>query len=176
MPFNPSFSLSQTLGSESEVVATDTSTGSDGAITGKRLYLQIANGTFLVESGVSTDYNVWTLANTSQTFDLLPKDVGVLATTEWIDTNGIVLYSSQQYKGFTLYNETFADQLVETLSGNPLLINDNNFWINFSKLRDCIDSGNQAIERFSDLYAVQQCYDRGTALRLSSQYFFNTNS
>lgn len=176
MPFTPSFSTAQVLGEPSEIVATDTSQGADAAIVARRLYVQIANGDYLVEEGVSTEWNAWALADTSATFDILSKDYGVLLTCQWVGVSGQILYAVQQYAGFTCYNEMFSDQLVEALSGNPLLINDNNFWVNLSKLRDCIDSGNQSIERFSNLYATQQCYDRGTELRLSSQYYFNTNS
>jgi hypothetical protein len=53
----------------------------------------------------------------------------------------------KQYStAFTLYNETFDYGLTTMLSANPLLINDNSFWGNKVKLREAIDSGNQALE------------------------------
>lgn len=176
MSFVPSFSTAQVLGNPSEIVATDTSTGSDSNIIARRLYVQIMDGSFLVEEGVTEQYNSWALADVSATFDILSKDYGTLLTCQWMGVSGQILYSAQQYASFTLYNESFMYQLVEQLSGNPLLINDNQFFKNMSELRDCIDSGNQAITLFSDLYAVQQCYDRGTGIRISSQYYFNMNS
>jgi hypothetical protein len=75
-----------------------------------------------------------------------------------------------------LYNETFDYQLTQVLTGNPLVINDNNFFPNKSDLRVNIDGGNQAIFFATDLFSAQQCYDRATNLRLGSQYYFNANS
>ena len=44
MPFNPSFTTSQTIGVPESVNFADTSTGSDGSITARRVYMQLANG------------------------------------------------------------------------------------------------------------------------------------
>ena len=78
--------------------------------------------------------------------------------------------------GFTEYNEMFDYGLTQMLTANPLLINDNDYFPHKSDLRTSIDSGNQAIIYAQDLFAAQQCYDRATNLRLSSQYYFNINS
>jgi len=100
-------------------------------------------------------------------------------TVDWIDNTSptpIVVATKSYTLGFTLYNETFDYQLTQVLSGNPLVINDNKFFSNKSDLRVNIDSGNQAIEFATDIFAAQQCYDRATNLRLNSPYFFNSNS
>lgn len=177
MSFTPSFAYSQTLGYPGNINFTDTSTGSDSNITGRRIYIQIAGGTFLVPNGIDTQYNEWPLANTSITLiNVLSKDYATITTVQWIDVDGNVLYDSQQLIGFTLFNEQFSYQLSQQLTGNPLNVNDNNFFETRSELRDCIDSGNQAINFFSDLYNAQQCYDRGTEIRINSVYYFNSNS
>jgi len=62
------------------------------------------------------------------------------------------------------------------MSANPMLINDNDFWYNKSKLRVLIDSGNQAILNAEDLSNAQLCYDEATKVRLKAQYLFNGNS
>jgi hypothetical protein len=177
MPLSPNFNASQTVGLPSVINFLDTSTGSDSNITGRRVYFQTSSGSFLVESGTSTDYELWPLTSgTSISYTVLTKDYALLITVEWIDVNGDALYSSQQLIGFTLYNETFDYQLTQVLSGNPLRINDNQFFEQKSKLRDCIDSGNQALTLASDIVAAQQCYKIATDIRLSSQYIFNINS
>ena len=174
--FNPAFQTSQTIGSPTNVNFTDVSTGSDSAIVARRVYLQVANGTFLVVQGTSTDWNAWALVDTSVTFNLLTQDQACLVTVEWVGVSGQVLYSSQQYAGYTLYEESLDYQLTQWLAANPLNINDNYYWNNKSELRDCIDSGNQAIEFFSDLYAAQQCYNRGMDIVNDAQNLFNVNT
>jgi hypothetical protein len=176
LPLSPNFSAAQTLGESSEINFVDTSTGSDAGILSRRIYLQKTGGGFLVETGTTTDYEVWAYASTTKTLDVLDKDYGLTITVEWRGVSEALLYSKQYVLGFTLFNETFDYQLTQILAGNPLLINDNNFLQNKSDLRTYIDAGNQAIEFASDTYNAQQAYDKATAIRLQSQYFFNANS
>lgn len=176
MPFSPNFSTSQVLGLPNQIVFTDTSTGSDPNIASRRVYMQTAANTYLVEIGNPYNYEVWSILNTTATYDVLPKDYALYVTVEWLDVNDIVLYNKQFLLGYTQYNESFDYQLTQVLSGNPLLINDNNFFENKSQLRVSIDSGNQALTFATDIFAGQQCYDRATNLRLNSPYFFNSNA
>lgn len=176
MPLVPNFSTSQTVGVPESINFTDTSTGSDVAITERRVYILTSSGSFLVQEGTTTEYEVWAYADSTTSLDVLTKDYAAIITVQWLNTLGVVLYSKQITGGYTLYNETFDYQLTQVLSGNPLLINDNQFFKNKSELRECIDSGNQSISLASDIYAAQQCYDRGTNLRLNSPYFFNSNT
>ena len=175
MALTPNFTATQIAGSPSEIVLTDTSTGSDGAITSRRVYVQQSNGEFLVQSGTSTEYEVWDYADSSITLDLLTKDVAVRITVQWLDVSNVVLYDKTINTAFTLYNETFDYGLTQLLAANPLLINDNSFWQNKAALRTDIDSGNNALELADDLVAAQSCYDKATELRLNSQYYYNGN-
>lgn len=175
MPFAASFSVSQTLGDPSEITFSDTSTGTDGNITERRIYLRLSDGLFLVESGTATDYETWDILDISDTLDVLDEDEAIEVTIQWLDVSGTVLYVSTANYGFTLFNSTFDYQLTQRLSGNPLLINDNNFFELKSELRVAIDSGNDAIA-VGDLFGAQQCYIIATNLRLNSQYYFNANS
>jgi len=176
MPLVPLFTVTQPLGSPSDITLTDSSTGSDVLIVSRRVYFQTSAGTFLVETGTSTDYEAWALADTSATFDVLDKDYGLRITVEWLDTGGGILYDKVGYYGLTEYNEEFDYSRTQNVAANALLMNDNNFWNNKTKLRTLIDSGNNAITNVSDINAAQQCYDQATAMRLSAQYLFNINS
>lgn len=173
------FSASQTPGVPGTILLTDTSTGTDVAVTQRRVYIQTAAGDYLVEEGVTTEYSPWLdfPSTTGLTLtDILDKDYGVRIVCQWLDVSNTVLYDKTLYYGFTCYNEDFDYQLTQTVAGNPLLISDNNFWGNKSTLRGFIDSGNNAITRNSDTAAAQQCYDLATNMRTNSQYFFNINS
>lgn len=151
---------------------TDTSTGSDVAVTQRRVYLAKDDGTFLVPEGTATDYIEWSYADASIDIDALEVDSAILITVEWLNVSDAVLYALSDNVGFTSFNEDFDYQLTQMLSGNPLLINDANFFQSKSDLRTNIDSGNQAILRADDIYGAQQCYDRATNIRLLSQYYF----
>lgn len=167
MAIVPNFSVSQVIGLPSEVVVTDTSTGSDVNITQRRVYLRKPDGTFLVPSGTSTEYVAWAYASSSITIDALDKDYALAITVQWLDVSNTVLYDKTVNTGLTLYNSTNSYQRTQKLSGNPLLINDDDFWDRKEQLRECIESGNDAISFAADMFAAQQCYDRGTAIRLN---------
>lgn len=171
-----SFTATQLIGEESTVTITAVVTGTDVAVTQRRVYLQTDSGEFLVPTGTTTDYVQWSISASSIDIDCLDKDYGLRIVVEWLDVNNVVLYDDEQYVGLTLYNESFDYGLTQLMAANPLLINDNALWQNKSKLRTFIDSGNNAITFASDLYNAQLCYDAATELRLSSQYFFNGNS
>lgn len=177
MALNVNFSCSQTTGAVSKINFVDSSTGSDGAVTQRRIYIQTPNGKFLAENGTATKYEEWINfpGTTTITLDVLKKDQACTITVQWLDIFNNVLYDKTLKYGFPLYNESFDYGLTQLLAGNPLLINDNNFYQNKSDLRVNIDSGNQALELAGDTFAAQQAYDRATELRLSSQYYFNKN-
>jgi hypothetical protein len=176
MSLTANFTTSQTYGIPNSINFLDTSTGTDNTITSRRIYLKTAANTYLVEKDTTTDYEVWNYSDATITLDVLEKDYALQVTVEWLNSSNAVIYTkTYDALGFTLYNETFDYQLTQILSGNPLIINDNNFFPNKSELRTNIDGGNQAIFFATDLFSAQQCYDRATGLRLGSQYYFNAN-
>ena len=179
MALTVNFSAAQTPGDPGTIILTDESTGTDVAVTQRRVYIQTAAGDYLVLEGTTTEYESWAdfPSTTELTLtDILDKDYAVRMVVQWLNVGGTVLYDKTLYYGFTCYNEDFDYELTQTVAGNPLLISDNNFWGNKSTLRGYIDSGNNAITRNSDTAAAQQCYDLATNMRTNSQYFFNINS
>lgn len=177
MSFVANFSCSQTPGSPSQVTFTDTSTGSDGAIASRRVYVQINSGEYLVEDGTTTEYEVWPLPlGTAITLDLLNKDYGCRVVVQWLNSGGTILYDATNYYGFNCYNEDFDYETTQAVAANQLLMNDANFWGNKDLIRTYIDSGDNAIARAADINACQQCYDLATELKTNAQYYFNENS
>lgn len=172
-----SFTVSQVVGSPSVVTVTAVVTGTDVLVTQRRVYLQTASGEFLVPTGTTTDYTQWSISASSIDIDALgDSDKALRIYVEWLDVSDVVLYDDEQFVGLTLYNESFDYLTTQLMASNKLLINDNNFWKNKSKLRTLIDAGNNAISFASDLDNAQSCYDGATALRDGSQYLFNGNS
>lgn len=176
MSFTPNFECFQPLGDNSVITIQDTSTGSDGSIAARRVYLRTTAGTFLVPQGTSTQYTAWALVNTSIDIDCLDKDYALDVVVQWVDSGGGVLYDKTVLNGFTSYNEDFDLGLSSLLAANYKLFSDNNYFLHKSQLRDAIDSGDKAISRGGDIAKAQACYDVGTAIRTNSQYNFNANS
>ena len=179
MALTVNFSTDQTFGTFGDILFIDTSSGIDVVVVSRRIYIQKSDGDFLVESGTTTEYELWAdfPATTTITLsDILSEDCACKVVVQWLDVSESVLYDKTSYIGFTCYNEDFDYELTQSVAGNPLLMSDNNFWGNKSLLRGYIDSGNNAIERNSDIAAGQQCYDLATNLRENSQYLFNINS
>lgn len=176
MALVPNFTITQSVGDPANLVFTDSSTGSDGTITQRRIYIRQADGTNLVVEGTTTDYEVWDYADSSITLDILSTDISALVTVEWLNVSDVVVYTKAVNYGFTGYNEDFDYTLTQMIASNTLLINDNGFFGFKSQLRTYIDSGDNAISRASDIYAAQLCYTRANELRTNSVYYFNINS
>lgn len=175
MPLTPSFSTSQTVGNPSVIVVTDTSTGSDPAVTSRRVYLQDYEGNYVVPSGVTTNYVPWPISSPSISINCLTQDSALQVTVQWLNSSSAVLYTSSSLKGFTLYNETFYYSLTQAQSmiSNPsYIVQDTNYYDNKMKLRLFIDSGNQAISLGNDISSAQVCYDAATYIVSNQQNFF----
>lgn len=183
MPLVPLFSVSQTVGAPTIVTITDTSTGSDGSITERRVYLQKTDGLFLVEDGTTTEYEVWDYADASIDLDCLDKDYGLRIVVQWVQVvtiSGVVtttiLYATEGLFGLNRHNKDFSYTLSTVLAANPLLVNDNSFKQNKSDLMMLISSGDESIEESSDIASCQLCYDAATVIRLGSEYYFNEST
>lgn len=178
MALTVSFTASSVAGSPGSVLFADTSSGSDGAVTTRRLYISDETGAFIVPTGISTQYSVWALPlSTTLTLSLFSEASAVKIVAQWLNVSGTVLYDyTIAASGFTQYLEEFLYGKVQLMSQNPLLINDNNFWKNYSKVRTLTDAGNQALLQASDLYNAQQCYEAATEIMDNAQYLFNANS
>lgn len=178
MPLTVSFTAASVSGSPSDIIFTDTSTGTDSAVVSRRIYVSDANNNFIVETGTSTEYEIWALPLIDTiTLDLLEVDMAVKIVVQWLNVSNVVLYDyTVSAEGFTEYNEEFLYQQTQLMQANPALINDNRFWLSYSKMRSLIDAGNKAIDQASDLYSAQQCYTAATEMRDNAQYLFNGNS
>lgn len=171
--FTPNFTTSQSSGTPNIISATDNGTGTDAAITQRRIFLQQSDGTYLVPAGTNTNYVQWALANATINLDVLKKDEALSITTQWLDISNTVLYTKTIAFGFTAYNESFYYGLTqgEVPIITPAMIN-SNYYQNKMLLRVFIDSGNQAISFASDTYSAQVAYDNATYLVTNAKFNF----
>lgn len=172
MPLNASYTVQQNSGSPSILLFTDTSTGSDVSVTKRRIFLLQANGTYLVPSGVTTNYIDWALADTTKSVDVLTADTALQVTVQWLDSNNVVLYTVTTAFGFSAYGETFYYNLTQLQQANPQIINATTFYTAKMMLRVELDSAAQAISFAGDINSAQQCFNRANNFITNQNYYF----
>ena len=84
MPFIPSYTVEQLQLNPNILRFTDTSTGSDLDIAGRRIYLQQSNGEYLVNEGTTTDYIEWALGSSTIDINVLDKDYALKIVVQWL--------------------------------------------------------------------------------------------
>lgn len=152
MPLVPSFTVASTSNA-AQLLLTDTSTGSDGAITDRQILLYNAAGTLLVPS---ID---WPIANASITISPLMADAALSVKVNWNNSGGTPLYTSSQLFAATQYAEQFFYSLTQQQAAttNLNILNDYPYYTNKSQLRTLIDSAVQAISVGMDIFSSQFC-------------------
>jgi hypothetical protein len=166
-----SFSVSQSIGSPSVITLTDTSTGSDGTLTSRHIYLQKADGTYLVPAGTTTDYIVWDYANPSISIDVLDKDYCLQITVKWM-AGAAIVYTATNLTLFTLYLWQFYYQLTQNQTSTPNIVNDTDYYDNKMKLRCSIDEAVNAVTYGADIVSAQSALNRGKYLVDNQNLFF----
>lgn len=172
MPIVPSISVSQSALTPSNVTVSDTSTGSDAAIAVRHIYFQTATGTYLVESGVSTDYNVWPYADASDTFDVLTEDTAVSIVVLWLNSSGTTLYTYTQEYPFSKYSKNFFYYLFQNQALSPSIVQDTNYYMNLATFWVNIHGAIVAVEEAADISASQNCFNRTTDMANNETKFF----
>jgi len=129
MSFVQNFTASQQISTPNLLVIQDTSTGTDGAIVDREVFLQKADGTYLVVKGVSTNYMDFPLsAGSTISYDVLDKDYALNITVNWLDIAGNVLHTQTVLYCFSTYAQIYDTKLSKAQIANPSLI-DNNNWL-----------------------------------------------
>lgn len=167
MPLVPSITI-QPTGNGSEIVVNDTSTGSDGAITDRKINVYQANNSLLGAS----PYDFPLSAGSSITINPLDKDYAVTVIFTWVNSSGTPLYTASAIGAFVQYGLLFAESLTQTQEANPNIINDENFMGNKFKLFTEIQSALNAITTGQSVFSAQSCISRYQKLITNSTYYF----
>lgn len=152
MPLVPSFTVAQTSNA-AQLVLTDTSTGSDGAIVDRQILLYNAAGNPYVPP---ID---WPIAQSSITISPLTADAALNIKINWNNNVAVPLYTASQLFAATQYAEQFFYSLTQQQAAttNLNILNDFPYYTNKSKLRTLIDSAIQAIAVGADIFSSQFC-------------------
>lgn len=172
MPFVPSISVSQLAATPQNITFSDNSTGSDSAITHRRLYIQTAQATYLVPTGTTTDYISWALANTSITVNVLNEDMCVNIICQWLNVSNAVLYTYTNQYPLAEYNKQFLVALVAAQGLTPGIVQDNNYSGNMATFWVNITAGINQVNFAADISGGQNCFNRATSMRINQAKYF----
>jgi len=129
MPLTPSFTVQQSSADWTNLVFTDSSTGSDILVTSRRIYIQKANSTYL--STEDTDYMDWDIGDlTKDVNGLITADFSLLMTVQWLDVTNVVLYTVTNLYYLGVYNGNSLYGVLQASVANPSVQWDMNYWSN----------------------------------------------
>lgn len=172
MAFVPDFTATQVLGQPSQIVLTDTHTGTDAAVVAARVVITDSAGNSIVESGNTNSYSPWAnIANPLTLTVFSTKDKAVYVTVNYVNISGTTLYSKIYLKGFLLYAITYYIFIIKSQSSRPQLVDKANFYDSTIKLITEIQNATTAIT-YNDIMSAQAAMDRVYQLISKPSYFF----
>ena len=83
-----------------------------------------------------------------------------------------VLFTKTTLYVYTMYAETFDDQLQSLQQANPMKVNDTNYYMNRIKLRVAINDAQNAVVDMDSIGNSQAACDRATFLRENTSLFY----
>lgn len=173
MALTVSFTTGQIIGAPSQIVFTDTSTGTDPSVTERRIYLQTYTGAYLVPSGTLTTYIPWPLGvSSSITIDVLQVDMALSMTVQWLNVSGTVLYTKTNLSEFNMYAKMLNDQLITAQQAYPGIVDNTNYYMNRMGLTLAISDAYDSIVDMSDITNSQQACNRGMYFVDNQSLFF----
>lgn len=172
MSLTTAFTVSQSALSPSVLTVVDSSSGSDVAVTQRRLFIQDAYGSYLVPSGTSTDYIQWSYSDASISPDVLSQDSAVSITVQWLSVTNVVLYTLTQVFCCPQFNKNFFYYLIQQQALTPNILSDTNYFSNMATYWMNITGAIQAVEIGADISASQACLDRATNMLNNQNLYF----
>lgn len=143
MSFVQNYSVSQSQSDWTNLTFTDTSTGTDGNIASRVIFIQKSNGAYL--STVATDYIPWSYGEDSIDVNgLITKDYSLLITVQWLDVDGVVLYTLTKLYLFTAYSVNGEYGIIQALTAKPNIQQDRLYWLNLGRLQANISNAELA--------------------------------
>lgn len=171
MAITASFSVSQSAITPQNVTVTDTSSGSFGTITKRRIYLSDANGNYLTGDG-TVNYDEWALADTSITLSVLTQDTAANIKVEWLDVSNVVINTLNNNYPLSEFGKQFLFYLVQLQGLTPGIYQDTNYSGNLALFWTNIIAGDNAVTYGNSLAAAQNCYNREIYMMNNQNLFF----
>jgi len=167
----PSLSVAQDPISPADVTITDTSSSVTASITGRRLFISDANGTYLTGNGV-INYDVWALADLSYLFSGLPNSIAANILVQWVNVSGTVVEEYNSNYPLSEFSKQFAYSLIQSLGLSPGIYMDTNYAANLALLWTNIIGGDNAVTYGNDIAGAQNAYNRAIEMENNESYYF----
>lgn len=142
MSFNGNFTAVQTT-DISGFTLTDTSTGSDGGLTDRQVFLYKVDGTLLTGSPID-----WPIANSTLVLSgILPIDYSLSIVVNWISSSPLAppsTYTKTSINTFTGNTQNFLNGLIQQIAAKQGITNDQGFLSNMNIMYTFLDNANLA--------------------------------
>lgn len=171
MAIVPSISVSQSAITPQNVTVTDTSSGSYGTITQRRIFVSNANGEYLTGNGV-LNYTEWPIANIAITLSILEVDTAANVLVQWLDVSNAVINEINANYPLSEFGKQFFFYLIQLQGLTPGVYQDSNYSGNLAIFWSNIVGGDNAVTFGNDLSGAQNCYNRETFMQQNESKFF----
>jgi len=168
------FSTSESLGTPSNITFTDTSQGVDNTLTIRKIYVRLANGSYLLSGGTETTTRTaidWNINDVSITLTLISQSTTASVQVDWLSGSTIV-YTKTALQTWDLYDYLFGLELIQSQTATPTIIQDSNYYSNFFQFITNIFCAETANTYGNDLYSSQASLNRNQYLINNSDLFF----
>jgi hypothetical protein len=174
MPLVQNFSVSQNSANPSILIFTDSSTGSDAAVTSRTAYIQLPNGDYLGLSGEVSSVTglTWPYGQTSISFSVLPRSMATTILVNWVDVNNNILYSKTIKYCFDLADYIFLFGLTMQQVTNNAITQDTAWYTNKMKMITNLADAENAIIYGNDTTLSQNSLDRNWLFIQNQNDFF----
>jgi len=153
----------------SAIILNDLSTGSDGAVVGRKIALSTPNG--LPYANSPYDWPNFP-GTTSITINPLTQDQALIVTVNWVNNVGVMIYTSSLIYVFTQYGLQFLAGLTQQQIANPSIVDDQNFMQNKFTLFTELKSAQNAIDIGQSVSAAQSCVNRYSNMIQNQDMYF----
>lgn len=153
MPIVPSIIINNNTPNTAAFSITDSSTGSDDAITSIQFIITDSSSNPVLNSPYIFAYT----ANATYNITGLPQDVAINVVANFLNNVGAVLYTTSGIAGLTGYLEWFAVSLVQQIQAKQSITSDTNFISNSFWLRVLIDDVYDSINNLQSITAAENC-------------------
>lgn len=173
MAISPSISVQQSAITPASVTVTDTSTGTYGTITKRRIYVSDANGEYLTGDG-TVDYDDWALADLSITLTILEEDTAANIRVDWLTVTNVVVDTLNANYPLSQFGKQFFFQLVSAQGLTPGIYQDANYSGNVAIFWANIVAGDNAVTYGNSISAGQNCYNREIEMMNNQSFYFGS--
>jgi hypothetical protein len=176
MPLSVSFSATQSIAYNNLITLLDTSTGSDGTVTSRRIFIRTASNQYLYPTqhqSSSPTYIEWPISDGgSITLDVLTESTSPEITIQWLTGAGTVVYTKTDTFCFDLQDYVFALGILSNQTSSPGVLQDQSYYSNFLQLIVNLFNAENAVVYGGDIWSSQGALNRNQVFIQNSSYFY----